>query len=155
MDVRSLSDTDLKASVIFGDLVGKVDLLSFAQKLPQLRSVVHAQVIAHEVPVEAVPSPILSVQQQIRGWRQMSRRHGSLETQREALGGGMCKPTGRFFSHLLPSSGHTSCGPRTSSRPSGWSWRSRQTCDPSSPPAGRAAGTEWGDSGRLKHSWTI
>lgn len=35
-----------------------------------------------------------------------------------------------YFSHLLPSSGHTSCGPRISSRLSGWSWRSCQTCAP-------------------------
>lgn len=74
---QSPTATDLEASVIFGDLVSKVDLLSFAQELPQLRPVVHAQVVAHKVPVEAVPSPLLSVQQQIGSWRQMMRRHGA------------------------------------------------------------------------------
>lgn len=70
----ALTDTDLEASVIFGDFVCKFDLLSLAQELPQLRPVVHAQVVAHKVPVETVPSPLLPVQQQVGSWRHAGRR---------------------------------------------------------------------------------
>lgn len=62
------TDTDLEAPIVFRDLVRKVDLLPLAQELSQLRPVVHAQVVAHKVPVEAVPPPLLPVQQQVGGW---------------------------------------------------------------------------------------
>ena len=52
------------------------------------------------------------------------------------------KQSCKDFTHPLPSSGHTSYGPRISSRLSGWSWRSRQTCAPSSLPAERAVSTK-------------
>lgn len=58
-------DTNLEASIVFRDFVCKVDLLPLAQELSQLRPVVHAQVVAHKVPVETVPPPLLPVQQQV------------------------------------------------------------------------------------------
>lgn len=96
------TDTDLEASVVFGDFVCKVDLLSLAQELPQLRPVVHAQVVAHKVPVETVPPPLLPVQQKVGSWRHTGgseRGREGLRAQGLGLGGGT-----HHTLHLSPSS---------------------------------------------------
>lgn len=61
-----LKETNLEAAVIFCDFVCKVDLFSFAQELPELRPVIHTQVVTDKVSVEAVSPPLLPVQQQVR-----------------------------------------------------------------------------------------
>lgn len=57
--------THLKPSVIFSYSVCKIDLLPLAHKLAELGPVLHADVISHKIPVNAVPSSLLLVQQQI------------------------------------------------------------------------------------------
>lgn len=57
--------THLEPSVIFSYSVCKIDLLPLAHKLAELGAVLHAYVISHKVPVNAVPSSLLLVQQQI------------------------------------------------------------------------------------------
>lgn len=59
----------LEPAVVFGDGVGEVDALPLGQELPQLRPLLHAQVIAHEIPVDAVPPPLLEVVEDAGGWR--------------------------------------------------------------------------------------
>lgn len=55
----------LEPPVILGDGVRKVDLLPLAHKLLQFRVLLHANVVPDEVPVDAVSSPLLLVQQQV------------------------------------------------------------------------------------------
>lgn len=59
--------TNLETTVIFGDFLCKVDLFSLAQELPELRSVIHTQVVSYKVSVQTVSPPLLPVQQQVRG----------------------------------------------------------------------------------------
>lgn len=44
-------DTDLEAPIVFGDFVCEVDLFPLAQELPELRPVIHTQVVTYEVSV--------------------------------------------------------------------------------------------------------
>lgn len=55
----------LEPPVILGDGVSKVDLLPLAHKLLQFRVLLHPNVVPDEVPVDAVSSPLLLVQQQV------------------------------------------------------------------------------------------
>ena len=64
-----LKDTDLEAAVVFRDFIRKVDLFSLAQELSQLGPVIHTQVVADKVSVEAVSPPLLPVEQKVGGWR--------------------------------------------------------------------------------------
>lgn len=64
----TLKKTNLEPPVIFCDFVCEVDLFSLAQKLSKLRPVIHTQVVANKVPVEAVSPPFLPVQQQVRSY---------------------------------------------------------------------------------------
>lgn len=49
----------LKPAVVFVHRVSKVDSLSLSQELTQFRPLLHAQVISNEVPVNAIPAPLL------------------------------------------------------------------------------------------------
>lgn len=64
--------------------------------------------------------------------KERQRQRGEMETRRWKV---------LHFTHLLLASAHISCRRRISSRLSGWSWRSRQTCAPSSLPAETAVKT--------------
>lgn len=57
--------THLEPSVIFSYSVCKIDLLPLAHKLAELGVLLHAYVISHKIPVNAVPSSLFLVQQQI------------------------------------------------------------------------------------------
>lgn len=59
----------LEPPVVFGDGVGEVDALPLGQELAQLRPLLHAQVIAHEIPVDAVPPPLFEVVEDAGGWK--------------------------------------------------------------------------------------
>lgn len=70
-----LRGAHLEAAVVLGDRVGKVHALPLAQELTQLRPLLQPQVVADEVPIDAVPSPLLLVQQDVgrcgdTGWGQ-------------------------------------------------------------------------------------
>ena len=60
----------LESSVKFHHDIGKVDPLSASDKLSNLWVVVRPDVIAHEVPVDAVSAALLLVQQDVRGCKQ-------------------------------------------------------------------------------------
>lgn len=55
----------LEAAVILVDRVSKVHSLPLAQELTQLRPLLQPQVVPNEVPIDAVPSPLLLVQQDV------------------------------------------------------------------------------------------
>lgn len=55
-----------ESSVELHHNVSKVNPLPTANKLPDLWMVVSSNVVAHKVPVEAVPAPLLLVQQDVR-----------------------------------------------------------------------------------------
>lgn len=59
----------LEPPVVFGDGVGEVDALPLGQELAQLWPLLHAQVIAHEIPVDAVPPPLFEVVEDAGGWK--------------------------------------------------------------------------------------
>lgn len=59
----------LEPPVVFGDGVGEVDALPLGQELAQLRPLLHAQVITHEIPVDAVPPPLFEVVEDAGGWK--------------------------------------------------------------------------------------
>lgn len=71
----------LKPPVILSDGVGEVDPLPLGQELAQLRPLLHAQVIAHEIPVDAVPPPLFEVVEDVGG---------CVGTQRDADWTGLC-----------------------------------------------------------------
>lgn len=66
--MRGLTDGDphLEPAVVFRDFVCKIDLFSLAQKLSELRPVVHTEVVPYKVSVEAVSPSLFAVQQQVR-----------------------------------------------------------------------------------------
>jgi len=59
--------TYLESPVVLGDGVGEVYPLPLGQELAQLRPLLHAQVIAHEIPVNAVPPPLFEVVEDVGG----------------------------------------------------------------------------------------
>lgn len=59
------SDLYPESSVKFHHNIGKVDPLSAADKLSDLRMVVCSDVVAHKVPVDAVSAALLLVQQDV------------------------------------------------------------------------------------------
>ena len=58
----------LEPSVEFVDGVCELDVLSFLEQRPQRRSVVEADVVPGERPVDAVASPLLLVEHQAGRW---------------------------------------------------------------------------------------
>lgn len=66
----------LEPPVVFGDGVGEVDALALGQELAQLRPLLHAQVIPHEIPVDAVPSPLFEVVEDAGSWEEPQRGAG-------------------------------------------------------------------------------
>lgn len=66
----------LEPSVVFGDGVGKVDALPLGQELPQLGPLLHAQIIPHEIPVDAVPAPLFEVVEDAGSWEGPQRGAG-------------------------------------------------------------------------------
>lgn len=50
--------------------VSKVNPFSAANKLSDLGMVVGSDVVTHKVPVDAVPAPLLLVQQDVRSWKE-------------------------------------------------------------------------------------
>ena len=56
----------LKPAVELVDRVSEIHALPLGQELPQFRLLLQAQVVAHEVPVDAVPAPLLGVVQDVR-----------------------------------------------------------------------------------------
>lgn len=57
----------LEPPVILSDGIGKVYPLPLGQELAQLWPLLHAQVIAHEIPVDAVPPPLFEVVEDVGG----------------------------------------------------------------------------------------
>jgi hypothetical protein len=66
-EVTTEYGSHLKPAVELIDRVSEVDALPLGQELPQLGAVLQAEVVAHEVPVDAVPAPLLRVVQDVRG----------------------------------------------------------------------------------------
>lgn len=56
--------------------IGKVNALSLGQKLPQLGSLLQAEVISNKVPVDAVLPPLFGVVQDVRGWASRGETNG-------------------------------------------------------------------------------
>ena len=56
-----------EAAVVLHHRVGEVDPLAAPHELPHLGVVVQADVVAHEVTVQAVPPALLLVQEDVRG----------------------------------------------------------------------------------------
>lgn len=75
--------TNLEPAVVFCDFVCKVNFFSLGQKLPKLRPVVHTQVVTYKVSVDAVPPPLLPVQQQVRSFKNQERAGEQVETETE------------------------------------------------------------------------
>ena len=57
----------LKPAVELVDRVSEVDSLPLGEELPQLGPLLQTEVVAHEVPVDAVPAALLGVVQDVRG----------------------------------------------------------------------------------------
>lgn len=72
---RSWTTFYLESSVVFHHDVGEVDPLSAADKASDFWMVVCADVVSHEVPVDAVPATFLLVEQHVRGWRHVQLSH--------------------------------------------------------------------------------
>lgn len=127
----------LEATVIFVDRVSEVHTLPLAQELTQLWPLLQPQVVPDEVPIDAVPSPLLLVQQNVgscgdTGWGAevmawLCHTHPVLS---------LSLPPAA--SYLPPASPRTSGLPRGAARPSGWYGQSHRIFALSSPPEGRA-----------------
>jgi len=72
MSFSALNDFEsyLKSAVVFDHHVSKVDPLPATHELSNLRVVVRADVVSHEISVQTVLSSLLLVQQEVRGWNQ-------------------------------------------------------------------------------------
>lgn len=116
----------LEAAVVLGDRVSEVHTLPLGQELTQLWPLLQPQVVSNKVPIDAISSPLLLVQQDV----------GSCgDTGCRGRGCGLALPGPSVCTLCLPpaasylplASPRTSGLPHGAARPSGWCGQSHQT----------------------------